>query len=434
MNVAPIIVFVGVLVFLAHLFAGIFSRTKIPDVLFLILIGLCVGPLLGIVAPRNFGAVGPVFTTITLVIILFESGIGLRLHSLQKALKGTLTVTILNFVVSMAAVGLITSVLTDLEIAKGLMLGAILGGTASAVVIPLIGQLKMQSESRTILFLESALTDVLCIVVAIAFIEALKLGQFRLGVMMGHILSSFLLAGLFGITGACAWSILLNKMRTFQNSIFTTPAFVFVIFGMVEMLGYSGAIASLAFGITLGNLELFDLPFLKRYIPHEPIALTETEKIFFSEVVFLLKTFFFVYLGLSIQLTDFWSVYLGLIITVTIFILRVPTVRISIHKSTPVQDACLMAVMAPRGLAAAVLASIPLQQGIAGGELIQGITYAVVLFSIVLTSLLIILLDKTALSKVFGWIFSGFVQPLPDGLESIENRTLVDEASDKVNV
>jgi len=79
MEIALIIVFIGGLIFLAHLFAGIFSRTKIPDVLLLILIGLCLGPLLNIATPKHFGVVGPIFTTVTLVIILFESDVGLRL-------------------------------------------------------------------------------------------------------------------------------------------------------------------------------------------------------------------------------------------------------------------------------------------------------------------------------------------------------------------
>jgi len=70
--------------------------------------------------------------------------------------------------------------------------------------------------------------------------------------------------------------------------------------------------------------------------------------------------------------------------------------------------------MVPKGLAAAVLASIPLREGIAGGDIIQNVTYAVVLFSIVLTSLLTFLLTGTRLSKVYEWIFRGFgVSPKP---------------------
>ncbi len=108
------------------------------------------------------------------------------------------------------------------------------------------------------------------------------------------------------------------------------------MFGVSELLGYSGPVAALAFGATLGNIELFRLPLLKRYVPHESVALDETEKVFFSEVIFLLKTFFFVYIGLSIQLADFWLISFGLILTLLLFLLRIPVVRLSIHKSTPI--------------------------------------------------------------------------------------------------
>jgi NhaP-type Na+/H+ or K+/H+ antiporter len=73
-----------------------------------------------------------------------------------------------------------------------------------------------------------------------------------------------------------------------------------------------------------------------------------------------------------------------------------------------------MAVMAPRGLAAAVLASLPLQQGIAGGDLIQNSTYAVVLFSILFTSVLVFLQDKTFVGAIYRWMFKGFADDAPE--------------------
>ena len=61
--------------------------------------------------------------------------------------------------------------------------------------------------------------------------------------------------------------------------------------------------------------------------------------------------------------------------------------------------------MAPKGLAAAVLASLPLQYGLPGGEMIRDLTYAVILTSIVLTSILIPVLEKVpAVSAFYGAI------------------------------
>ena len=93
MLTAVTIVFVGLTIFLSHYFAALFKRTKIPDVLWLFTIGILLGPVSGLVHPENFGAVGPVFTTITLIFILFESGIDQRLEPLINALSGTAKIT-----------------------------------------------------------------------------------------------------------------------------------------------------------------------------------------------------------------------------------------------------------------------------------------------------------------------------------------------------
>lgn len=411
MSIVIAIASLGVLYFLAHAFAEIFIRTKIPDALELIIVGLCLGPIFGIVAPDHLGSVGPVLVTITLIVILFESGLNISLNTLVKAWSRGVALTTINFLATTIIIGTAALLLTDLTPLTSFMLGAILGGTSSAVVIPLIRQLTMQSESSAILLLESALSDVLCIIVALAFLDAYKGEAPGLGLMIGGMFASFIGAIILGFVGAILWSILLTKMRTLQNAIFATPFFVFVIFGLAEFLGFSGYIAALAFGITIGNMSLFDsrLTRVRLFsIALKPVALSETEKKIFAEIVFLLKTFFFVYVGILIQITNSWLMYVGLILTVLIFILRVPVVRLSISKSTPLEDVSFMAVIVPKGLAAAALASLPLQQNVVGGEIIQNVVFAVVLFSIVLTSILIFLIHKTALSKLYRRMFPGF--------------------------
>ncbi|MBM3157700.1 MAG: hypothetical protein FJ004_10520 [Chloroflexi bacterium] len=316
-------------------------------------------------------------------------------------------------------VGALAYYFTELSLTMSLMLGAMVGSTSPAIIIPLIRQIKVQKETEAVLSLESAISDALSIIVVFAFIEAFKLGEIKVSSVAIHVVESFAIAIAFGIVCAFGWSIALNRIRNLKNAIFTTPAFVFVVFGVVELLGYSGYVAALAFGITMGNIELVNFAVLRKYLPHEPISLNEIEKIFLSEVVFLLKTFFFVYVGLSFQrIDDTWVLYLGGIITVAIYFLRIFVTRVALSKSTPKADASMIAVMIPKGLAAAALASIPLQRGFAEGELIQNLTYAVLLFSIILTSLLTFLLSKTKLSTVYGWVFTGFAAALEKSTES----------------
>jgi NhaP-type Na+/H+ or K+/H+ antiporter len=409
LETAPVIIFVGALVFLAHLFTGMFERTRIPDVLFLMLIGLVIGPLLKIVNPDDFGKVGPVFTTIALVVILFESGLELSLETLRRSLGGTVRITLLSFFIMFFLTTAAVFTLTGLPLAVSAFVGTVLAGPAPAVVIPLTRQLQLNKSVQTTLTLESALGEALCILIALAVMDFFQSSKPHLGEILGSFISSFLIAGIIGTLGGYLWSILLNKVRQLQNAIFTTPSFVFIIYGICEVLGFSGPVAVLLFGITIGNAGYFRIPWLVKKTKLAPLQHDVIEKMFFGEVVFLLKTFFFVYLGLSIQFSDVYSVLIALGLSSILLISRLLAVRVSMPKATTsLQDASIMSIMVPKGLATAVLASIPLQMGIIGGELIQNVVYSVVVFSTVLTAALIFFVDKPGLSQILGSFFPGF--------------------------
>ena len=405
-DIAPVIAFVGILVFLAHLFTAIFRRTRVPDVLLLIIIGICVGPVLGLVSPEDFGTAGMILAMLTLIILLFENGTALELGPLISTMGGAMVLTMATFLLTMGATAGVALWLTDMELIPAFILGAIVGSISEAIVIPLAHQLRIRKDSQTMLSVESSVTDVLSIVITIALIEAYLLGKFEVAPVTGNLLASFLVAIIFGIVGAFIWSRLLNRIHAIKNSMFTTAAFVFIIFGIVELLNFSGPISALAFGVTIGNLESIRFYVFKKPQTKETAGLSEAERAFFSEVAFLLKTFFFVFLGISLELISGWLIQLALIFTILAFILRLPVVKLTVSKSIPVRDASIIAIMVPKGLAAAVLASIPLQQGILGGELIMNVVYGVVLASIVMTSLLIILIEKTKLADLYQWVFS----------------------------
>jgi NhaP-type Na+/H+ or K+/H+ antiporter len=278
------------------------------------------------------------------------------------------------------------------------MLGAALGGSSSAVAIPLVKQISIGEKSRTILILESAFSAILCIVVALAIFESYKYGEFRIGIIFGQVFSSFLLASLIGLLGSIFWSMVLDKVRTINNSIFTTPSFVFIVYGINELLGYSGIISALAFGIGLANMDLIHNRWLKKFSDKRPTLLNPTEKTLFSELVFLMKTFFFVYVGISIKFDSLISLLIGLGISVILIILRIPIVRISLPSdinNINNKDRAFLSMMIPRGLAAAVLATMISQSGLAGSERVGNIVFSVIFFTIIFTSVLVPLLEKS---------------------------------------
>ena len=394
---SAIILSVGLIIFLAYFFTGLFERTRIPDVLMLTIIGIVLGPVSGIVCPTDFGKIGNVMTTIALIVILFEGGINLNIKQIKESLDETAYVAISSFIVTMIIISFASWEIFGLHPLVAIMLGSILGGTSSAVVIPIIKHLKLSDLAYMVLFLESALTDVICIIVAVSIMAAYSTGSVATGKIFGQIISSLVLASAIGVAGGYVWAVIFKKIKGIPNTAITNLAYIFILYGIAEFLGFSGAISSLAFGITLANLKNVPIEKLKKYtrlslLPAKQIS--SYERSFFQEIVFLLKIFFFIYLGLSIKFGNLKVIIGGLIITILLFLGRALVVRFFMPKRIPRSDADVMAALIPKGLAAAVLASMPLQQNIPGGEIVQDMSYIVVLYSIVLSALLVTLIER----------------------------------------
>jgi NhaP-type Na+/H+ or K+/H+ antiporter len=297
-----------------------------------------------------------------------------------------------------------------LETIPSLILGTIIGGTSSAVVVPMVKGLNMKEPASTILILESAITDVLCIVLVAALIDVYQRGGGFSGQIAGSILSSLFFAIIIGLVGGLGWLFIISKVDRFRRSMFSTVAAVFIGFGIAEQLGFSGAITALSFGFTLTNFKSFRfnrLPILKNVIF---AVINESEKNFYREIVFLLKTFFFLFLGLSIKFESILSFAAALALVVIIYVTRLVLCRLTVSRKIPQKEISVMSIMVPKGLAAAVLAGMPMQANVTGGEIIQNVVFAVVLISIVVTAVMVPLIDKTDLRLMYQKFFSGFAK------------------------
>ncbi len=393
MNVPLIIIMIGLLIFGAHLFNGLFKFTKIPNVLILLVIGIVAGPILGFVNEGHFGSIGPIFTSITLVLILFESGTNLKIGELFKSIGSAFLLTLFNFLAS-AIIGTAVAFtfFSDIDMLSATFFGVIIAGTSSAVVIPIIKQLKMNEKGYTTLMLESALSDVLCLVIGLALLQAMKQGVFEMGAILNAIWKSFLFAFIIGFVGGFVWSIIIKFTRIIENSKVMNLAMVFIIYGITEYLGLNGGIAVLIFGITLGNAYLLQDTKLKVIFPSK--ELLANEKDFFSELVFIMSTFFFVYVGICMKFGSVGIYALALLIVVGIIMIRPLSIKLLVKTKMSFKDLGIMSIMAPKGLVPAILASIPIQYGLAGGESIQMLSFAVVLLSIIICSILVIILSQ----------------------------------------
>jgi potassium/hydrogen antiporter len=408
MDITTILIALGLLIFGAHIFSALFNKTRIPSVLLLLLIGLMAGPVFHWISPEFFGNFGSVFTTLTLITILFESGTNLQIGELKRSVLGATALTLVNFLIALGIGIAIGRLLLNLDWMYSLFLGAALGGTSSAVVIPMVNQLRPGAKAGTMLFLESAFSDVLCLVVSLALLGGIETGQLSVLGMFSNMGVSLIFALLIGIGFGVVWTIFLKKVLTgMKNTMFTSFATAFILYGLAEKLNLNGGLCVLAYGITMGNIG--NSHFFKRmFQANEESTLNQEEKNFYSEIVFILQTYFFVYIGISIQLDNPWHILVGGILVAGIFLSRILSARVIGKKGTDTRDRRLIMALGPKGLVAAVLASLPMQKAAVGigdlhsAEIIQNVSYATVLISILLCSILVFIIEKTSKKQESG--------------------------------
>ncbi len=374
---AAVVFEIGLIYFVGHLFAFTFAKYKIPDVLLFMIFGIIIGPILAITSPEDFGAAGRVLSTMALLVILFQSGVTLNLKSFAEVLgQGTL----ITFATALFTAGLVCLLsypfLKSWELS--VLTGIILCGTSSAVAIPMSQALRMSERAQNIVLLESSLTDVLCIVLTLALARAFAVGGgLEMSGVVGQIFLSFTVAMLIGLAAGAAWSHFKQKMRSLA-----TIAFAMALYGLVELLDFSGPIAVMSMGFAITNTSKFTNKF-------SSVGLTEAETEFYTELSFALKTFFFIFLGISMKFNSPLMLGAGAILTVLILIARKFLVNFTLKNGFSPSDMTFTTLLIPKGLAAAVLAEVPVQMRIPGAEMVPQFVYATVLVSIVIVSLLI---------------------------------------------
>lgn len=405
MQTSIIIIIIGLFIFWGHYLNGVFERKSIPDVLGLMLIGILIGPVFHLVNPASFGKFGSLFSNLVLIFILFESGTDLKISEVKASFKESSGITTIGFITTWITIFILCKIIFGLSIISCLFIGATLGGTSSAVVVGLVKKISVKPKTSATLIIESAGTDVFTLAIPLSILGLMITGQMEANTVISQFFSSLIMALLIGIIGAFLWSFIINKITNLKATRFSTPAFLFILYGLAEYLKFSGPLTALSFGIAIGNLQYLEPKLLEKIIPNQRIVLPQSEKDLFSELVFLLRTFFFVFIGVSIQITRIDWLLWGAAITFVLYIVRIFAVKLVIAKETPLLDKATISIMIPKGLGSAVIATLPLQQGDADGFIIQSICFSVILFSTIFCVLFFFLLKREISLPFYGLFF-----------------------------
>ncbi len=371
----------GVTIFLGVAGEAFFKRTGIPDIAFLMILGVIIGPILGIIQVEVVTEIVPYFAALALIIIMFDGGLNLDLRHMVKTAHFAVIIAILGFALSMVIVSVLAHYGLGWDWLDSILLSSIVGGSSSIIVFSLVRQIRVSEETRTMLGFESALTDILSTIIAFIMFEAILSGYFDLellGATFGRAVAVGLLLGL-GV--GIPWMFITAKLANAQHSYMLTLGILFVLFFMARSFGESGALTALVFGLMLGNRYR-----LSRYLRFK-LPEIRTDDTMHSQLTFLVRSFFFVFVGLLASFVRIEYFVFGVLAVILIYVGRIFVTKVTLTKRFSLLDRKVTTVMIPRGLAAAVLATFPLTLGLPNAEAYPQIAFFIIMMSVVITTI-----------------------------------------------
>ncbi len=402
MSINSILLLISLIVVFGYVAEWIFRKFQVPDILFLIILGFIIGPnVANLIDPISLSRLAPVFTTFTLLFLMFEGALSIDLKSFASGIGSGISIGMFNFFISSILVASVFYYLVR-DIPTAMMLGFALGGITSAFIIPVLKQLDVDKKLYSIATLESALTDVLAIVLALTMIQIQILHVIDIKSVLSQIASLFAVAGIIGIFAGSMWIFLEYNGRFIDKdrNYLLTIAYLIILYFITEFLGGNGAIAAMFFGICLTNSKT--LIFIGRRIlmgksgPSNQTSNGQNERVisrkemdFYSEISFFLKTFFFVYIGMLLNVRNVNVIGIGGFIAVALMAARnlTPLVARGFNRT----DRGLLSILFPRGIAPVAILLIAMEKKVVTDQLIVDTVYFVITATIILSSLRIFL-------------------------------------------
>jgi cell volume regulation protein A len=370
----------GVVVFLGVAGEAFFKKTGIPDVAFLMILGVIIGPILGIIQPEAVIRVVPYFAALALIIIMFDGGLNLDIKNMVKTAHFAFILAILGFILSVVLVALGAHYVLEWYWLDSILLGAIVGGSSSAIVFGLVRNIRISEDAKSMLSFESALTDILATIVAFILFEAVLAGHFNLQTLEETLGRAIVVGLVLGFGVGIPWMYVSTKLANAQHGYMLTLGVLFVLFFLANSFGESGALTALVFGLMLGNKRHLSR-ILKFKLPR-----IEMDDPTHNQLTFLVRSFFFVFVGLMASFGNIEYVIFGVLITIAIYYGRSIVGKITLTKRFSQLDRQVTYVMIPRGLAAAVLATYPITMGLPNAEAYPQIIFFIILSSVIITT------------------------------------------------
>jgi len=300
LNSSLIIIILCSVVILSYFFSLVSLKTRIPSVLLLLISGIIIKQVVGEMGIHfEFPAtVIELLGTVGLIMIILEAGLDLKLGKGSKVIvRKSVLSAFMIMLVSVFAVAFIIKWWLGEPLLNSVVYALPLSVISGAIVIPSLGHLS--SDKRDFLVYEASFSDIIGILFFNYIVAEHALSVFNISMFLVNLLLA-LVASLV-VTIFLFYLITRSKVNV---KFFLSFAILVLLYVTGKLVNLPSLIIILAFGLMVSNWGLIKFERLTHLFPHDQIeGVREMLHSITAESSFLIRTFFFVLFGYSIDIT-----------------------------------------------------------------------------------------------------------------------------------
>lgn len=300
-------------------FTGFIARLiKVPDVVLFLLAGMLLGSagLAWVNIPVD-STVNQLLLIFGSCYILFDGGASVKLNVLRNVWPTLLIIATIGILITTIITGLAAQAFLGLPWIIAVLLGSTIASTDPASLIPVFRQVKIRAKVAQTVMSESAFNDAMGAILTFTILGiALGHSSFSLVDSLISLLKQSLIGLVVGLAlGYLAAVLIAHEKYSFlaEYAPVVTLMSVAAAYLSVDSLNASGFMAVFAFGIVLGNKELFGFT----------MEQDEEEKLedFILTTSLIMRIFIFILLGSQVNFALLQQYFWGALGTVAVFML-----------------------------------------------------------------------------------------------------------------
>ena len=368
-------------------FTGFIARMiKVPDVVLFLLAGIALGSAgFGLIDVKVDSTLNQLLLIFGSCYILFDGGASVRLKVLKTVWPTLLVISTIGVLISTFITAYVAQYLLGLPFIFALLLGAVIASTDPATLVPIFKQVKIRAKVAQTVMSESAFNDAMG---AILTFTILGIATSNSGFSLGNSLVSLLQQSLLGLLGGAILGYLAALFIAHEKYSFlaeyapvVTIMSVAAAYLSVDNLHASGFMAVFAFGLVLGNKDVFGFKMSK----------SEESKLedFILTTSLIMRIFIFVLLGSQVNFAllqqYFWPA-LGVVLVfmfigrpLTVFACALPDRR----AKWTFQELLFMCWTRETGVIPGALAGMLVGLQVPHSDVIASVTFLAILITII---------------------------------------------------